>query len=104
VSAVVPETRTVTGRAIVEPTAHPGRVYVAIVHSPDGVHLATAGVTRAELVRLLADYVRARCGYTLWPNESRYVRTLLARGELEAAVEVYFGRVGDRWDEERLAT
>jgi hypothetical protein len=96
--------RTVATRSVVKPAPHAGTLYVAIVHSSDGVRFCTARVSRVGLVRRLADYVRRRSDHTLWANDARHVRSLLARGELEAAVEVYFGRVGDRWDEERLVT
>jgi hypothetical protein len=96
--------RTVATRSVLKPAPHAGTLYVAIVHSSDGVRFCTAGVSRVELVRRLAEYVRRRSGHTLWANDARHVRSLLARRELEAAVEVYFGRVGDRWDGEWLVT
>lgn len=95
---------TAAARSVVEPAAHGDMLYVAIVHASDGIRLAAAGISRAAIVRQLADYVRRRCGDTLWADDARYVRTLLVRGELEAAVEVYFGRVGDRWGGEWLVT
>ena len=79
-------------------------VFVAVVHAADGVRLATAAESRAELVCSLADYVRGQAEYALSVEHARHVRGLLARGELEAAVEVYFGTVGQRWDEEWLVT
>lgn len=96
--------RTVATRSVVESAAHPDTLYVAIVHAPDGVRLVTAGASRVEVVQRLADYVRSRVTDALWPDDARHVRSLLARGEPEAAVEVYFGRVGDRWDGEWLVT
>ena len=98
------DVRTVATRSVVGPTAHPGTLYVAIVHASDGVRFATAGASRVELVRRLADYVRSRGDHALWADDAHYVRSLLVRGELEAAVEVYFGLVGERWDEEWLVT
>jgi hypothetical protein len=79
-------------------------VFVAVVHAADGVRLATVAESRAELVRSLADYVRRQAAYVLTVEHARHVRGLLARGELEAAVEVYFGTVGERWEEEWLVT
>ena len=38
------------------------------------------------------------------PDHARHLRGLLARGEWEAAVELYFGVVGKRWDKEWLVT
>ncbi len=91
-------------RALAEPATRPHALYVAVVHAPDGVRLATSAVSRVELVRRLADYVRQRADHALWADHARQLRTLLARGELEAAIELYFGLVGDRWDEEWLVT
>ena len=79
-------------------------VFVAVVHAADGLRLATAAASRAELVQRLAEYVRRRAEHALRAEHARHVRGLLARGELEAAVEVYFGTVGERWDEEWLVT
>ena len=95
---------TVATHSVVTPLAPAGALHVAIVHSSDGVRFATAGASRAELVQRLAEYVRRRAPHVLWTDDARHVRALLARGELEAAVEVYFGRVGDRWDAEWLVT
>ena len=94
----------VATNSVVTPPASVGALHVAVVHSADGVRFATAAASRTELVERLAEYVRRRAPRTLWPADARYVRSLLIRGELEAAVEVYFGRVGDRWDREWLAT
>ena len=95
---------TVATRSIAEPPPHAGTLCVAVVHAADGVRLATAASSRVEIVRRLAEYVQRRLSQTLWPEDARHVRSLLMRGELEAAVEVYFGRVGRRWDEEWLVT
>ena len=81
-----------------------GTLYVAVVHAADGVRFAAATESRAELVRRLAEYVRARGDAMLWADGARHLRALLIRGELEAAVEVYFGLVGERWDDESLVT
>ena len=97
------EFRAVATRATVQP-AHPGALYVAVVHAPDGVRLATMAGSRAGLVQRLADYVEQRGDHALWADHARHLRTLLARGELEAAIEAYFGLVGGRWDEEWLVT
>ena len=90
--------------AIVRSSARPGVLYTGVVLAADGVRFAAVTASRVELVRRLADYVRQQSGHALWPHHTRYLRALLARGELEAAVEVYFGLVGERWDEEWLVT
>ena len=95
---------TVATRSIAEPPPPAGTLCVAVVHAADGVRLAAAASSRVEIVRRLAEYVQRRLSQTLWPEDARHVRSLLMRGELEAAVEVYFGRVGRRWDEEWLVT
>ena len=78
--------------------------FVAVVHAADGVRFATAADSRTELVRRLAEYVARRAAHVLHAEHARHVRGLLARGEPEAAVEAYFGLVGERWDDEWLVT
>jgi len=90
--------------AIVRSPARPGTLYTGVVGGADGVRFAVMTASRVELVRRLADYALRRSGHALWAHHARYVRALLARGELEAAVELYFGLVGERWDEEWLVT
>lgn len=87
-----------------EPSVQLGELYVATVHAADGVRFAAVAESRAVLVRQLSTYVRQHAADVLWPNHARHVETLLARGELESAVEVYFGLVGRRWDKEWLVT
>jgi hypothetical protein len=77
---------------------------MAVVHAADGVRFATAAGTRRELIKRLAEYARQRGDHVLRPDHARHLRGLLARRELEAAVELYFGLVGERWDEEWLVT
>ena len=52
----------------------------------------------------IAEYVQRWGGYVLRPDHARHLRGLLARGESEAAVELYFALVGKRWDKEWLVT
>ena len=78
--------------------------FVAVVHAADGVRLLVATDSRRELVLRLAEYARQRCNHALRPDHARHLRGLLVRGEFEAAVELYFGLVGQRWDEEWLVT
>jgi hypothetical protein len=78
--------------------------FVAIVHAADGIRFAVAAATRRELIQRLAEYARQRGDHALRPDHARHLRALLVRGELEAAVETYFGLVGQRWDEEWLVT
>jgi hypothetical protein len=82
----------------------PGMLYVAVVHAPDGIRAVAGADSRAEIIDLLADYIRHRSSGALRADEARHLRRLLARGELEAAVEVYFGLVRRRRGEEWLVT
>ena len=79
-------------------------LYIAVVHAADGVRFSAVAESRYELVHRIADYVRQWGGYLLRPDHARHLRGLLARGEWEAAVELYFGLVGKRWDKEWLVT
>ena len=89
----------------ISPARHAGaELFVALVHAADGVRFAEVADSRPQLVRRLADYVRRHAVHLLRADHARHVRGLLARGELEAAVEVYFHLVGERWDEEWLVT
>ena len=79
-------------------------IYIAVVHADDTVRFATSAPTRAELAKRLAEYVRRWGDHVLRPDHAHHLRGLLIRGEWEAAVEFYFGLVGERWDEEWLVT
>ena len=79
-------------------------LYIAVVHAADGVRFSAVAESRYELVHRIAEYVRQWGGYLLRPDHARHLRGLLARGEWEAAVELYFGLVGKRWDKEWLVT
>ena len=79
-------------------------LYIAVVHAADGVRFSAVSESRYELVHRIADYVRQWGGYLLRPDHARHLRGLLARGEWEAAIELYFGLVGKRWDKEWLVT
>jgi hypothetical protein len=96
--------RGASGDSSSEPGAQLGALYVAMVHAADGVRFAAVAESQAMLVRQLSTYVRQHAGDVLWPDHTRRVETLLTRGELESAVEVYFELVGGRWDKEWLVT
>lgn len=91
-------------RHIMPAGAAASETFVAVVHAPDGIRLAAVADSRAELVRRLTEYVRRRAVHVLHTEHARHVRALLARGELEVAVEAYFRLVGERWEEEWLVT
>jgi hypothetical protein len=50
---------------------------------------------------LLRPLEREHCRL-LWADDAGRVLDLLAAGEVETAVDLYFSRVGDRWDAEYL--
>ena len=79
-------------------------MYVAVVHTVDGVRFQAAATSRRELVHRIAEYVQRWGAYVLRPDHARHLRSLLVRGEWEAAVELYFALVGKRWDKEWLIT
>ena len=79
-------------------------LFIAVVHSTDGICFRAVARTRRELLFRIADYVDYWSGYLLHPKHGRQLRALLARGETEAAVELYFGLVGERWEKEWLVT
>jgi hypothetical protein len=74
----------------------------AIVHCADGVRFVTTGVSPDAVVSRLAEYVRQRYDHVLWPDAASRVRAMLDVGNLYAAIALYFERVGERWDVERL--
>jgi hypothetical protein len=86
------------------PEGHTDTLYVAVVHAADGVRFAAVAESRHVLIRQVAAYVERRSADALWLDHARHVRTLVARDELESAVELYFDLVGDRWDKEWLVT
>jgi hypothetical protein len=91
-------------RAESPPATAKQALYIAVVHAADGVRFSAVAESRYELVHRIADYVRQWGGYLLRPDHARHLRGLLARGEWEAAIELYFGLVGKRWDKEWLVT
>ena len=78
------------------------QLHIAIVFAPDGIQFAAGCRTERTLVRLLAAYVVRRSSKQLWPAEARRIRRLVRRGAAAQAVDYYFARVGERWDEDRL--
>ena len=96
--------RTASPRAESLPQPKARALFIAVIHAADGVRFTAAADSRHELVHRIADYVRQWGGYLLRPDHARHLRGLLARGEHEAAIELYFGLVGKRWDKEWLIT
>jgi hypothetical protein len=107
VSPIVKRERPASGRVPRADSQHESSdrtLFVGVVHAADGVRFAAATTARRDLVCQLAEYARERAEYALRPDHARHLQGLLARGETEAAVELYFALVGERWDEEWLVT
>jgi len=80
----------------------PEPLHVAVVHGTDQVTLVTVAPSRAGLDDQLAEYASRHAGERLWPEDADRVTRLVEGGQRREAVELYFARVGRRWDEERL--
>lgn len=79
-------------------------VHTAVVHSRDGVIFSTIASSHASLLEQVADHVRPRVKYLLWPEQAERFDCLFNAGEIQSAVALYFQCVGARWDEEWLVT
>jgi hypothetical protein len=79
-------------------------LFVAVVHAEDGVRFTATADSRQVLIHRICEHVERWGNWMLQPEHARHLRGLLARGEWEAAVELYFGLVGRRWDKEWLIT
>ena len=86
------------------PVKSDGSLFVAVVHASDGVRFRRRGQFALRARSSNRRLVRQWGGYLLRPDHARHLRGLLARGEWEAAIELYFGLVGKRWDKEWLVT
>ena len=75
-------------------------LHTAVVYSVDGVRLIATATSRPALIRRIADYVGQHANDRLWPQDAHLVHRALADAAHEAAVELYFAFVGQRWDEE----
>lgn len=78
-------------------------VHVAVVLDDGGVRLMHVAATRAALMERVVAYVAEQePAGRLWPPDASRLATLLAAGEVDAAVDHYFESAGRRWDGERL--
>jgi hypothetical protein len=77
-------------------------LHYAIVSGLDGIHFAAAGPDEETMFAGLVRYIKQRCGFTLWPRDANKVMTLLDTGRSADAIDLYFDRVGERWDREYL--
>jgi hypothetical protein len=79
-----------------------GLSFTATIRASDGVRFTATSATRELLMREIAAYVVSRCDYVLWAADACRVHAFIDTGEPDAAINLYFARVGERWDEERL--
>jgi hypothetical protein len=79
-------------------------VHVAAVYALDGIRFLTAAPSAQELLERLAMHVKQNADVLLWPEDAANVLCLLEQGEQHAAVDLYFARVGQRWEREVLRT
>lgn len=62
-----------------------------------------AAETNAEaMMEPLVGFVERSASAMLWPRDATEVHSLLASGRSEAAIDLYFAKVGDRWDCQQL--
>ena len=74
----------------------------AIVHAADGIRFVASANCPADVANQVGGYIRARCDFALWPSVAAEVKALLDDDHPYAAIALYFDRVGERWDDERL--
>ena len=74
----------------------------AIVHAAGGPRLIASARCPENFAAQIAAYVRERCDHVLGPDVAAHVRALLRERRLYAAIALYFDRVGERSDGERL--
>lgn len=87
---------------MLETTTAAQGLHYAIVSGPDGMHFAASGADEDKMFACLVRYIKQRCGFTLWPRDANAVISLVEAGRMTDAIEMYFDRVGDRWDREYL--
>lgn len=80
----------------------PHVLHLAVVTSIDGVLMATAACELKRVLSQIVDYVRQNSRFKLSPELAREVEQMIKESRYEEAVEIYFSRVGERWDPERL--
>lgn len=77
-------------------------VHVAVISANDGVVSVLCDWTSNGLLIRLSRYVEENAVAKLWPEVYSRVRELVRVGKREAAIELYFKKVGERWDVEFL--
>jgi hypothetical protein len=79
------------------------QLYIGVISSGGDVVWVGAAASRAELAHDIADHLLPHAGYQLRDSAHTQFRRLLAQGQVERAVDLYFATVGDCWDVERLS-
>lgn len=77
-------------------------LHIAVVSTADGVQEVIVSQNASRMWSRLAEYLRENASTKLLPEDACVVQDNLKRGRMEAAAELYFRRVGLRWDRERL--
>jgi hypothetical protein len=80
----------------------PDSQFTAVVHAADGVRFIAAARRPDELTARVVSYIRERCDYTLWQSDARRVHELIDDRQFDEAIELYFSKIGGRWDVEQL--
>jgi hypothetical protein len=70
--------------------------------APSSTRTTPAAHSSDAVAEALAAYIHGQADILLWPADAQRVRGLLEAGETEEAISVYFARVGERWERERL--
>lgn len=78
------------------------RIHIAVVSTTDGIVFAAAAPTPEALQTRLVAYIEGKASTVLWPDDAARVAELLARDRPDPAIDLYFARVGERWDAEHL--
>lgn len=81
-------------------------LYIAVVHAHDAVLFLAAG-RRSDLVLRLADWVVEQAPIHLWEDDADALGALLAHGDADGAVELYFRALEEpaariRWERQWL--
>lgn len=75
---------------------------LAIAYSPEGVDFVASAATRDHLLELVGEYVERSASRRLSPCTAERVRSLHSAGAVGQAIDVYFTRIEEEWDWERL--
>lgn len=80
----------------------PTLVHLAVIHGPDEIYDLVAARNREAMVARLAERLQEDADLQLFRPDADRFRALIEEGRHEEAVEMYFARVGRKWDPVRL--